>query len=170
MKKTPISCAVVAILAAPWASSAPQVPENPRDGDVLRTSPPGDSIRLPLVRDSFTYVVAGRRDPFQPIARPDHDDLDLQEVRLLGIISHGDRDLSVAVISVSSGRVANGTGVSDTAGQPPFRESHRLRAGDRVGSIRVVSIHERHVVVEVVGEGRATQRLLSLEASSGVSL
>lgn len=170
MKKTSISCALVAILAAPWASSGPQVPQNPRDGGGSPGSPPGDSTWQPLERDSFTYVVAGRRDPFQPIASPDRGDLDLREVRLLGIISHGDPDLSVAVISVSRDLGVNGAGSSDTALQPPLRESHRLRTGDRVGSVRVVSIHKRHVVVEVAGAGRATRRLLSLGAASGGSL
>lgn len=128
------------------------------DGPPADTPPPGSSPAWE--RDSFTYVVAGRRDPFLPVpfqARP--ESAVSLEAEVLGIISHSDPRLSVAVVRVTGGRPdAGGIGVGGAA------TTYRVRLGDRIGNMRVLAIHERQVEVEVEGPAGIERRLLEQPA------
>ena len=115
---------------------------------------------LALERDIFNYAATGRRDPFVPVTFPTVSKGPLAlDAEVLGIISHIDPRLSVAVVRVAragadEGGHAGGSGVGGAGG------TYRLRLGDRIGNARVLAINEHHVVVEVEGPAGIERRIL----------
>ncbi len=128
------------------------------DGSPLETPAPGSPPRWE--RDNFSYVVAGRRDPFLPApfqARP--ESVASLDAEVLGIISHADPRLSVAVVRVARGRADEGGVGAGVAGG-----TYRVRLGDRIENMRILSIRERQVVVEVEGPAGIERRILEQPA------
>ena len=157
------------------ASGAPavgQIPAGER-GDSASTPPGRFSLAeapipespLTLGRDIFTYVAAGRRDPFLPAPVPTPLEGSLSvEAEVLGIISHRDPLLSVAVVRVGRARAGEG-GQPDASGAGGAGGTYRLRIGDQIGNTRVLEIHEHHIVVEVEGPAGTERRLLGQPAA-----
>lgn len=109
---------------------------------------PGESEDLNLVfeREVFTYVAAGRRDPFLPLVgdlgvRPRFD-----QVTLTGIIQSPNPRESMAVLTDRTGRV------------------YRARAGQVVGDARVIEVSSNRVVFAVSNFGVVRQEVLELPA------
>lgn len=152
---------VIALLAVPGGVLVGQPPVANPNGEAQNPRG-GVAEGLELDREAFTYVVAGRRDPFLPTSPHLEAGPRFQEARVLGIISHRDPRMSVAVISVVVGRAADAAGQSVSGPGSGGDRNYRLRVGDRVGGMRVRSIHERHVVVEVAGSDSPTLRILEL--------
>ena len=147
-----------------------QVPPAVHADSATPQEPPGEEAMppaaTPLPRDVFTYVAAGRRDPFVPALPlpPDAASAPL-EAELLGIIGHADPVRSVVVVRVGHPAPVGG-------GPPPDSGRvvdgiHRLRLGDRIGSLQVLSIHEHQVIVEVAGPAGVERRLLTLPRPPG---
>ncbi|MDE2652990.1 MAG: hypothetical protein F4107_14340 [Gemmatimonadetes bacterium] len=120
---------------------------------------PGNSPTLE--RDTFTYVAAGRRDPFLPASGPTPlEDSVAMEVEVLGIISHTDPRLSVVVVRAVFGRPAAGGQTGDAAAVE-VGGTRRLRLGDRIGNTRILAIHEHHIVVEAEGPAGTERRVVA---------
>lgn len=120
----------------------------------------------PLEREVFTYVVAGRRDPFLPPSPPVAAAARFHGVRLLGIISHHDPRRSIALIRVheeeeQSGADGDGSGPGSSGG-----ESHRARIGDRIGNLRIMAIGAQQVVVALDGPAGTSRRIIALDSEA----
>ena len=159
-------------MLAPGAPVVGQIPAGER-GDSASTPPGRSSLAeapipespLTLGRDIFTYVAAGRRDPFHPAPVPTPSEGSLSvEAEVLGIISHRDPLLSVAVVRVVRARAGEG-GQPDASGAGGAGGTYWLRIGDRIGNTRVLEIHEHHIVVEVEGPAGIERRLLEQPAA-----
>jgi hypothetical protein len=81
-------------------------------------------------REVFRYQTGGRPDPFQPLLSGEDIGVRAQDLTLEGIIHSSSPGGSIAIFSLPA-----------TAGRV------RLRVGQRVGSVTVVSIHPRRVDV-----------------------
>lgn len=79
-----------------------------------------------LMREIFTYEVAGRRDPFATLLESSELRPTLQELRLTGVLVHPTRPIAVM-------RDAGGT-------------QYRVTTGMNVGRMRVIEIKPRTVV------------------------
>ncbi len=112
--------------------------------------------RQALARDTFTYVATGRRDPFLPVASPaPAEGYGFLEPEVLGIISHPDPLRSVALVRAAPAR--EGEGMGETGGAAG---TSRLRAGARIGNVRILAIYPRHVVFAVKGADGVERRLV----------
>jgi hypothetical protein len=104
-----------------------------------------DSVQLVFEREVFRYPSFARRNPFAPItaesAGPRFEDMELRMV----ILFEGGPG-SIATLSARGG---DGT-------------TYRVREGDRLGNMRVVSIRLREIVVDVEEFGGRERRVLEL--------
>lgn len=120
----------------------------------------------PPEREVFTYVVAGRRDPFLPLSPPVAAATRFHRVRLLGIISHHDSRRSIALIRFhaeeeQSRADGDGSGPGSNAG-----ESHRASIGDRIGNLRIMAIGTQQVVVALDGPAGTSMRIIELDSET----
>ena len=151
---------------APVGPIVGQTPERVRDDSVstrenrLSAETPVAESPPVLGRDTFTYVTTGRRDPFLPvpITRLPEENVPV-EAQVLGIINHVDPRRSVVVIRLLWEGLVDGARL-DGSGGGGAGGTHRLRLDDRIGNIRVLAIHQHHVVVEFVGSEGVERRLL----------
>jgi hypothetical protein len=106
-----------AAAARPAAAPAPAAATLP-EGEVYR-------------REVFRYPAAGGRpDPFQPLLRGEEIGVRVQDLKLVGIVYSGDPRASVATFTL-----------------PDSAQRVRLRVGQRLGSVTVLSIQPRRVDV-----------------------
>lgn len=131
-------------------------------GSADRSNPPR---KLVLERERFTYQGHGRRDPFRPRAEARMDVDAFAGLHVLGIIHHEIPRYSLVVLRTETvpdgGFAAAGSGALG-------RSTHRLRAGDTLGPLRVVRVRHRRVVVDVTDQGGViTRRILEVPRATG---
>ena len=172
MKRVLIAVAACWTLLAPGRLAVAQIPPTAgydsasADGHPLpaRAAVPESASEsaasLALERDQFSYVAAGRRDPFLPLSPPAVSENPFgPDPEVLGIISHADPNLSVIVVRVAIARERGGGAPGDPA-VAALGRIRRLRLGDRIGNARIASIREDHVVVEVEDSTGVARRIL----------
>ena len=126
----------LALLAAASGAAAQQ-PAQPA-GAAGVTGLPGDTALI-YEREVFRYERGGRPDPFRSLLTNADLGVRVEDLTLLGVIWHPDPSQSVAVLA-----------------QRGAERRLRARVGDRLGSIRILAIHQRSldVVVEEFGVSR----------------
>ncbi len=100
-------------------------------------------------REVFRYQRGGRPDPFQPLLSAADLGYRVEDLRLASIIYSPNPRQSIAVFTVG-----------DSAGR------HRLRTGQRLGSIMVLAIHPRRVDVQVNDFGVARVQSLTFQRTA----
>jgi hypothetical protein len=115
-------------------------------GEAMAQAAPDSS--LVYEREVFSYERGGRSDPFRSLLTNAELGIRPEDLTLLGVIHHPDPSQSVAVLSQRG-------------------EERRLRArvGQRLGSIRVVAIHQRSIDVVVEEFGLARRERLEISTS-----
>lgn len=90
-------------------------------------------------REVFSYSPAGRTDPFRSLLADAELGIRVEDLTLRGVVYHSDPSQSVAVLTMEG---------SD--------RRIRARVGERVGTMRILSIEPDHVeiVVEELGVAR----------------
>lgn len=111
-----------------------------------RAQAPADTA-IVYDREVFDYSRAGRPDPFSSLLNAEDLGIRLEDLSLQGVMYDADTSQSVAVLArVGSTR--------------PLR----VRVGDRVGGIRVLSIGQRSVQVLIEEFGVARRGTLELKS------
>jgi len=113
---------------------------------------PADSAVRPIEnyrREVFRYQRGGRPDPFQPLLSAADLGYRVEDLRLASIVYSPDPRQSIAVFTVG-----------DSAGR------HRLRTGQRLGSITVLAIYPRRVDVQVNDFGVARVQSLTFQRTA----
>ena len=160
MIATLIAHALFWLLGTPGVLPADQVPVAERNDSTPRLAVPRAPSTMDLQREVFSYVAAGRRDPFLPTALPVEDGPRIQDATLLGVIFHSDPRRRVVVMSVSGKSAVDGVGANSAGPRSGSEITHRLQLDGRVGNIRVLEIHERRVVIEVESNAGPVRRSL----------
>lgn len=112
-------------------------------------APPADSSAVVVEsyrREVFRYQRAGRPDPFQPLLSAADLGYRVEDLRLTSIVYSPDPRQSIAVFALA-----------DSSAR------HRLRTGQRLGSITVVGIYPRRVDVQVNDFGNVRLQSLTLQ-------
>ena len=126
-----------ALVAAPFAAPG-----------AARAQVPGDTA-IVYEREVFDYSRAGRPDPFRSLLDDAELGVRLEDLSLQGVMYDPDVSQSVAVLArVGSAR--------------PLR----VRVGDRIGGIRVLSIGQRSVQVLIEEFGVARRGTLELKSAT----
>ncbi|HEX2078780.1 MAG TPA: hypothetical protein VHG08_13750 [Longimicrobium sp.] len=116
----------LALAATAGAQSAPARP--------AAAPPPREPVSLPEAevyrREVFRYQAGGRPDPFQPLLSGEEIGVRVQDLTLVGIVYSGNPRASVATFTL-----------------PDTAQRVRLRVGQRLGSVTVLSIQPRQVQV-----------------------
>jgi hypothetical protein len=113
---------------------------------------PADSAVRPIEgyrREVFRYQRGGRPDPFQPLLSAADLGYRVEDLRLASIVYSPNPRQSIAVFTVG-----------DSAGR------HRLRTGQRLGSITVLAIYPRRVDVQVNDFGVARVQSLTFQRTA----
>lgn len=113
---------------------------------------PGDSAVRPIEgyrREVFRYQRGGRPDPFQPLLSAADLGYRVEDLRLASIVYSPNPRQSIAVFTVG-----------DSAAR------HRLRTGQRLGSITVLAIYPRRVDVQVNDFGVARVQSLTFQRTA----
>ncbi len=97
-------------------------------------------------REVFRYQRGGRPDPFQPLLSAADMGYRVEDLRLTSIVYSPDPRQSIAVFALA-----------DSSGR------HRMRTGQRLGSITVVGIYPRRVDVQVNDFGTVRVQSLTLQ-------
>jgi hypothetical protein len=103
----------------------------------------------PYRREVFRYQRGGRPDPFQPLLSAADLGYRVEDIRLTSIVYSPDPRQSIAVFAVA-----------DSSAR------HRLRTGQRLGSITVVGIYPRRVDVQVNDFGTMRVQSLTLQRAA----
>ena len=113
----------------------------------------GDSA-IVYEREVFQYSRSGRPDPFRSLLNSAELGVRVEDLRLRGVIHNPDPSLSVAVLE-----------------QAGNERRIRARVGDRIGTLRVISINQRSidVMVEELGVARRETLTLSTAPQRGTS-
>lgn len=167
--RTHAASGLLALLIAFGACAEPSAPapvaageghrDQRRNGDGSNSSG-----QLVLERERFSYPGHGRRDPFQPRAETPVDGDAVPGLRVLGIIHHEIPSHSLVVLRTG----AESFGGSESAGRGRVKPStHRLRTGETLGSLRIVRVRPRQVVVDVTDQGAVTRRILEIRRPTG---
>ncbi|HET7321341.1 MAG TPA: hypothetical protein VFI96_02525, partial [Longimicrobiaceae bacterium] len=106
---------------------------------LARAQAPADSS-ADYRREIFSYERGGRPDPFRPLLSSIELGVRIEDLTLRGVIYNRQPGRSVAVIE-----------------QTGVERLRRVRAGDRIGTVRILSIGPRSVDV-VVNELGVTRR------------
>ena len=160
MSRRLVAHTLFVVLAVAGAGSPGRV-RNQETIELQRSSDGGAGSAPTMEREAFTYVVAGRRDPFRPVSAPAVA-TGFFGVRLLGIISHDDPRRSVAVVRLLEEEDQSASGDGSAPGSNAG-ENHRVSIGDRIGNIRVLVIDRKHVVVALDGPAGTSRRILELD-------
>jgi hypothetical protein len=112
---------------------------------------PADTVELIFEREVFEYPTFQRRNPFRPLTGDDAGPR-FEELALLGVILSGDGVGSVALLG------PRGT----TPGRGATARTWRVREGDVLGNVRVLTIRQREILVEVDEFGVRETRVLEL--------
>lgn len=100
---------------------------------------------LVFEREVFRYDRGGRPDPFRSLLTDAELGVRTEDLTLLGVVWHPDPSQSVAVLS-----------------QRGAQRRLRARVGDRLGSIRILAIHQRSIDVVVEEFGVARRETLEI--------
>jgi len=122
-------------------------------------SPPvarADSVELLFEREVFRYPRGNRRNPFLPLTGEDAGPR-VEDLLLSGVILSEAPGGSIALLRTRA--PARPSAREGTATPAP---SLRVREGDRLGSLRILSIEQRRVLVEVDEFGVREIRVLEL--------
>jgi hypothetical protein len=112
-------------------------------------APPADSSAVAVEsyrREVFRYQRGGRPDPFQPLLSAADLGYRVEDIRLTSIVYSPDPRQSIAVFALA-----------DSSAR------HRLRTGQRLGSVTVVGIYPRRVDVQVNDFGNVRLQSLTLQ-------
>lgn len=162
----------VFVLAALTALALPPAVEAQAGQQPDSIVSPADTavVELVLRREVFTYPTFARTNPFVPLtsgeAGPRFD-----QMRLTGILfDEADPPASIAIIAADAG-VGRSTAAAQAAppagGQPALQvQINRLRAGERWGNVRIVSVERERVVVDVNNFGIVERREMRLQSRS----
>jgi hypothetical protein len=114
-------------------------------GDLAAQGVSAADTALVYDREIFRYQRGGRPDPFRSLLTGAELGIRTEDLTLLGVIYHPDPSQSVAVLAQRG-------------------EERRLRArvGERLGSVRVVAIHQRSIDVVVEEFGLARRERLEI--------
>jgi hypothetical protein len=116
-------------------------------GEALAQAPVTSAADTAMVyeREVFRYQRGGRVDPFRSLLTGADLGIRTEDLTLLGVIYHPDPSQSVAVLAQRG-------------------EERRLRArvGERLGSVRIVAIHQRSIDVVVEEFGLARRERLEI--------
>ncbi|HEX8211244.1 MAG TPA: hypothetical protein VF584_13805, partial [Longimicrobium sp.] len=141
--KNPRSRAALAAVALALGLAAPAA---------AQPAAPADSAVRPIEnyrREVFRYQRGGRPDPFQPLLSAADLGYRVEDLRLASIVYSPNPRQSIAVFTVG-----------DSAGR------HRLRTGQRLGSITVLAIYPRRVDVQVNDFGVARVQSLTFQRTA----
>ncbi|HUR00575.1 MAG TPA: hypothetical protein VM166_14070 [Gemmatimonadaceae bacterium] len=114
-------------------------------------APPAAAPEVLIVRESYNYPGAGRRDPFVSL-------MNTEEIRPL----IGDLKL-VAIAFDATGR--NSVAVLRDIGT---KEQYRVKVGQQIGRMRVAAIHEKNVVFGIEEFGYSRQESVAMNDSTKV--
>ena len=141
-------CTLVAIV--PGALSAQDPPPPP--------PPLTDTTALVFEREIFVYPEYARRNPFRPLLTAEGGGPRFERLILLGIILADDPAQSIALFAEGSRTTVSPTEITvEVTGG-----SYRLRVGERLGTMTVVEIQLRQVVVDVEEFGLSERRVVPL--------
>lgn len=137
-----LALALAAAAPAAWAQAAAARPAASAPADTAAAAlPEGEVYR----REVFRYPgAAGRPDPFYPLLSGEELGVRVQDLTLVGIVYSGDPRASVATFTLPAGG-----------------QRVRLRTGQRLGSVTVLSIQPRRV--DVREDEMGVSRVYSLE-------
>ncbi|HEX8451014.1 MAG TPA: hypothetical protein VF647_02895 [Longimicrobium sp.] len=141
--RNPRSSAALAAVALALGLAAPAA---------AQPAAPADSAVRPIEgyrREVFRYQRGGRPDPFQPLLSAADLGYRVEDLRLASIVYSPNPRQSIAVFTVG-----------DSAGR------HRLRTGQRLGSITVLAIYPRRVDVQVNDFGVARVQSLTFQRTA----
>jgi hypothetical protein len=117
--------------------------------------PPPDTTDLVFEREVFFYPQYERRNPFKSLLAGTEDGPRFEEIRLIGVIFSPDPERSVALFGPRAGQ--------GEAAQQSARRTYRARRGEQLGNVRILEIHQTHVVVEVEEFGLTEQHIMELQ-------
>jgi hypothetical protein len=135
LNRAVLAAALALGLAAP-AAAQPAAPAADSSAAVVE----------PYRREVFRYQRGGRPDPFQPLLSAADLGYRVEDIRLTSIVYSPDPRQSIAVFAMA-----------DSSAR------HRLRTGQRLGSITVVGIYPRRVDVQVNDFGTMRVQSLTLQ-------
>jgi type II secretory pathway component PulC len=98
--------------------------------------------RLAFEREAFSYPLAGRRDPFKPLAGEDALAPLYEDLVLRGIVWSSVQSQSVVLLNDGG------------------RKLYKLRVGESVGNARIVAIEKDHVRLAVTSFGITRQETM----------
>ncbi|HEX6042028.1 hypothetical protein [Longimicrobium sp.] len=141
-----LHAAAALVLTAPlWAQAA--APAAPAPAGTVPAAAAGGAV-LPETdvyrREVFRYQTGGRPDPFRPLLDGEDMGVRAQDLQLVGIIHSSNPRASVAVFTL-----------------PNDDQRVRLRVGQRLGAVTVVSIQPRRV--DLREEALGVSRTYTLE-------
>jgi hypothetical protein len=136
--------------AAEQQATQPQVVEQDPGLAPPRPVPQGppisaDEVRLVFDREIYRYDGDARRDPFRPLTDANSSGPLFQDLKLRMILYSGVQGQSIVVLADARNK------------------TYRLRRGDSVGNIYIVSIEPTRVVFAVEDFGVRRQEVLSLK-------
>lgn len=122
------------------------------------TPPVQDTTALVFEREVFTYPEYARRNPFRPLLTAEGGGPRFERLILLGIFHADDPAKSIAIFAEGSRTTVSPTEITVelTGG------SYRLHVGEKVGTMTVVEIQLRQVIVEVEEFGLSERRVVPL--------
>jgi hypothetical protein len=127
------------------AQGAQQAPQQQAEGAL----PSAAEVTLVYEREVFSYMGAGRRDPFRPLTDDEEMGPRFERLSLQGVIYSTGRGASIALLGDGTGRV------------------YRVRQGDVLGNARVVEISPSRVVMAVEVFGTVRRETLELQRRGG---
>lgn len=103
-------------------------------------------------REVFTYPTANRPDPFRSLLDAANLQIRFENLTLLGVVYNPDPQQSVAILS-----------------QTGAERRIQVRAGERVGNIRVIAIYPRRIdlLIEEFGVARRESLELNMNNEKG---
>lgn len=119
-------------------------------------APVRPQTNLVFEREVFTYPSFERRNPFATLLANSEGAPRFEQMRLEGIVFSEHAGMSLVVLS------AGRRGTSGAAPGTAVGQTRRLRAGERWGNVRVVTIRRTDVVVEVEEFGITERRTMEL--------
>ncbi|HEX6534767.1 MAG TPA: hypothetical protein VF041_09215 [Gemmatimonadaceae bacterium] len=119
-------------------------PSTPTADTTLSVSGRGEEARPTLMRESFTYSVDGRRDPFMSLLESGDLRPMISDLRLVTVV-YSAAGRSVAILRDLS-----------------TKEQYRVREGQTLGRMRVASIRPKSVTFTLEEYGFSRQEVLAL--------
>jgi hypothetical protein len=149
---------LVAMVGLVLAASALLRPAGAQEGAEAQEQEPPVRPQTNLVfeREVFTYPSFERRNPFGTLLANSEGAPRFEQMRLEGIVFSEHPGMSLVVLS------AGRRGTSAPAPGTVVGQTRRLRAGERWGNVRVVTIRRTEVVVEVEEFGITERRTMEL--------